>query len=40
MTQILPRGDPHKQHHFVEKQNIVYAVLLNTLQTDYGRALV
>ena len=34
------RGDPHEQHLFTEKQNFVYAVLLKTLQTDYGRALV
>ena len=34
------RGDPHKQQLFTEKQNFVYAVLLKTLQTDYGRALV
>ena len=34
------RGDPHEQQLFTEKQNFVYAVLLKTLQTDYGRALV
>ena len=34
------RGDPHDQQHFTEKQIFVYAVLLNTLQTEYGRALV
>ena len=34
------RGGPHEQQHFTEKQNFVYAVLLKTLQTDYGRALV
>ena len=34
------RGDPHEQQLFTGKQNFVYAVLLKTLQTDYGRALV
>ena len=27
-------------NNLLQKQNFVYAVLLNTLQTDYGRALV
>ena len=31
------RGDPHEQQLFTEKQNFVYAVLLKTLHTDYGR---
>ena len=34
------RGDPHEQQRLTEKQNLVYAVLLKTLQTDYSRALV
>ena len=34
------RGDHHDQQRFTEKQNFVYAVLLKTHQTDYGRALV
>ena len=34
------RGDPHGQQPLTEKQNFVYAVLLKTLQTDHGRALV
>ena len=34
------RGDPHEQQLFTEKQNFVYAVLLKTLKTDCGRALV
>ena len=34
------RGDPHEQQLSTQKQNFVYAVLLKTLQTDYGRALV
>ena len=33
------RGDPHEQQLFTEKL-IFYAVLLKTLQTDYGRAFV
>ena len=34
------RGDHHEQKLFTEKQNFVYAVLLKTHQTDYGRAFV
>ena len=34
------RGDPHEQQFFTEKQYYIYALLLKTLQTDYGRALV
>ena len=34
------RGGPHEKQLFTEKQNFVYAVLLKTLQTDDGRALV
>ena len=34
------REDTHEQQLFSEKQNFVYAVLLKTLQTDYGRVLV
>ena len=34
------RGDPHEQQLFTEKRNFVYAVLLKTLQTYNGRALV
>ena len=34
------RGDPHEQQLFTERQNFAYAVLLKTLQTDYGRVLV
>ena len=33
-------GDPHEQQLLTEKQSFVYAVLLKTLQTDYGRSLV